>query len=146
MPTYYTTDTLAPYMEHDGSNDNAVYMAPVEGYGHAMQKQDTSMVTATEAEAEATNANVTEPVDYYVYPRDAEQREDAESLPASPGSTEKCDPYAESLPSRKTYRTRSGRQPRSRPPPSNAASVPAWEPPYDWDDNASELPYMRSAR
>lgn len=144
MPAYYTTDTLAPYMEHDGLNDNAVYMAPVEGYDHAMQKQDTSMATATEAEA--TNANEAEPVDFYVYPSDSAQREDAESLPASPGSMEKYDPYAESLPSRRTYRTRSGRQQRSRPPPSEAAAVPAWEPPNDWDDNASELPYMRTAR
>ncbi|WFD19913.1 hypothetical protein MCAP1_002155 [Malassezia caprae] len=122
MPMHYPVETLAPYMEQDPGPP-----APLGPEPWAAEEAPTGTVQEP-------------PLDFGMYEQDpigSVRRQNTSSRPSSRGSLDKYDAYAESWPSRVA--------------PQYAADVSlqdgaSYMPMSDWDDNASELPYIRTPR
>ena len=129
MPTYYPADTLTPYMEPEPGTapPPSHWPAPL---GAAAAHEDTAAMES--------------PVDPSIYEQEtmrSARRQDLGSRPSSRGSMDKYDEYAESWPSRRPRR----HQRRDVVDAALQDGEP-YVPMSDWDDSASELPYMRTPR
>jgi len=124
MPTHYTTDILAPYMEQEPAPPPPLCPVP-----QAAAADDAPISTARAS------------WDLGMYNQDpigSARRQNVSSRPSSLGSFDKYDAYAESWPAR-------------RPPQHKAADASmqdgaSYMSMDDWNDSASELPYIRTPR
>lgn len=149
-PTYYTTDTLAPYLEQEPHTAHMAQEAPPSW--QMPYNPIASRAPATDTALASTDAAAW-PEDQSTY--DQNTLASAPPLPqhlytspTSRDSTDKLDAYADAWPSRRTYHARSRSQRNAAAEAADAAlqDGSAYHPTSDWDDSASELPYIRTSR
>ncbi|WFD23551.1 hypothetical protein MEQU1_002244 [Malassezia equina] len=134
-PTYYTTDTLAPYLEQE---PHTAYMAQEEPSSwQTPYNPIASRAPATDAALASTDAAAW-PEDQSTY--------DQNTFASAPPPPQHIYRSPTSLESTDKLDARSRRNAAAEAADAALKYGTAYHPTSDWDDSASELPYIRTSR